>query len=108
MKKLRLLSLAGLFAIGIGATVSTPAIGSTAIQQRVRALSYTDGYNQGYNETLQNKCIDGDLFEYRYASNYEPTAQRNFAAYDGTPDGEYYGGYLDGLHTAYGDVVVCP
>lgn len=107
MKKLRLLSLAGLFAIGMGATAATPAVGSTALQQRSNASSYTDGYNQGFNETVQNKCIDGDRFESNYSSSYEPRAQQNYDNSIGTTYEDYYRGYLDGLHDGYNAPAYC-
>lgn len=113
MKKLRLLSLAGLFAIGLSATASIPVANVTASHQRNKALSYQDGYNQGYNETLQNKCIDGNncanggCFEIHYENNYKPTAERNYANSAGTNQEDYYRGYLDGLLDGYDAPAYC-
>lgn len=106
MQKLRFLSLTAV--LTLGAMASVPAIGSTStVALRRASFSYQDGYNQGYNETLQNKCIDGANFDTHYQNNYLPQAQQNYYNSIGTADEAYYQGYLDGLQAGYGAPAFC-
>ncbi|MCI1186696.1 hypothetical protein MON38_04645 [Hymenobacter sp. DH14] len=105
----RLLSVALLLATvgSVNATLPVrPLAPGTSTPVRV-ADTYQDAYQQGLRETLQNKCIDGVNFNYNYAHNYEPRAQQNYEYSQGTPDEDYYRGYLDGLHEGYIEPAYC-
>lgn len=104
----RMLSVALLLATAGSVSATLPPRSPSPTTATVRvADTYQDAYNQGLRETLQNKCIDGNNFNSNYASSYEPRAQRNYDYSLGTPDEEYYGGYLDGLHEGYMQPAYC-
>lgn len=106
MQKLRFLPFVAVLAFG--ATISAQAVGPTTTSAlRYASFSYQDGYNQGYNETLQNKCIDGTNFELHYQNNYLPRAQQNYYDNIGTADEAYYQGYLGGLQDGHDAPVSC-
>jgi hypothetical protein len=104
MHKLRLLAVASLLALG--ATASLPAATLTAAPQPVAQRAegdYQDGYDQGYAETTNNKCLDGTNFDANYASDYRPTAEQT---YQDDPS-DYNQGYLDGQAKGNVTFVAC-
>lgn len=104
----RLLSVALLLAMAGTASATRPLQNLAPATSVVRlADTYQDAYSQGLRETLQNKCIDGNNFNYNYSHYYEPSAQRNYDYSMGTPDEDYYRGYLDGLHEGYNQPAYC-
>ena len=104
----RLLSVALLLATAGSANAILPLQSHAPATTVVRvADTYQDAYAQGLRETLQNKCIDGNNFNSNYTNSYEPRAQRNYDYSVGTPDEDYYRGYLDGLHEGYNQPAYC-
>lgn len=101
---IRTLSIVGLLALGT--RVSAAAIEAPLVHQQSVSTTYQDGYNQGFRETLENKCIDGNNFQANYV-RYEQRAQSNYDNSIGTSDEDYYRGYLDGLHDGYNQPVSC-
>ncbi|MDO7887945.1 hypothetical protein [Hymenobacter cheonanensis] len=99
MQTLRLLVLS---LVSLGATAAVPLASPLRTQQATRS-SYQDGYNQGFSETTSNKCIDGNNFEYNYATYYRPRAEQN---YQNDPS-DYNQGYLDGQAEGYNTPVMC-
>lgn len=103
----RLLASALLLATA-GATNATPPHRLAPAPAVVRtAETYQDGYDRGLRETLQNKCIDGNNFGYNYSHYYEPRAQQNYYYTQGTPDEDYYRGYLEGMQEGYIQPAYC-
>ena len=105
----RLLSVALLLAAAdsVNATLPVRSPAPVATKTIHRADTYQDAYAQGLRETLQNKCIDGVNFNSNYSHYYEPRAQQNYAYSQGTPDEDYYRGYLEGLQEGYMQPAYC-
>ncbi|WP_310397409.1 hypothetical protein [Hymenobacter sp.] len=101
---IRILALASFLALGDAAPVA--AVGMPVVRQRAYDYTYQEGYSRGFRETQDNKCIDGNNFSANYL-RYEQQAQINYDSSVGTPEEEYFRGYLDGMHEGYNQPAYC-
>ncbi|GAB3637301.1 hypothetical protein GCM10027422_28910 [Hymenobacter arcticus] len=106
MRKLLTILTVAALGLGVSAPTATSAVGTTGTYRRA-AQTYEDGYNQGFRETQQNKCIDGTRFESYYSNYYHPQAERNYQNSGGSGQEDYYRGYLDGMEEGYLNPAYC-
>lgn len=104
----RMLFIAALLSATATASVSAieAPLRAGTHQQRSATDDYQYGYQRGYIETLQNKCIDGNNFPNNYV-RYEQRAELNYYSTIGTPDEDYYRGYLDGMREGFNQPAYC-
>lgn len=104
---LRSLSLGALLALSAATSAFTPSRPAIETRSKASYADYLDGYTRGKRETEQNKCIDGDRFQYNYYTYYHPWAERNRGYATTQEEYDYYNGYVDGMEEGFNTPVVC-